>query len=273
MEAVYKLVVAVAAGYIIAVVVSTVFQRSLMYFPGGPLPEPAVAGAADMEVVGLTLAEGHSLVSWFRPPREDKATLVYFHGNAGDISGRVYKVRGFMNAGYGVLLVEYPGFGGNPGSPTETSLYRTADAAMAFLGKRGIAEGDIVVKGESLGSGVATYIASKHRLGALVLEAPYTSTVDVGAERMRFLPVRLLMFDRFPSIDRISSITAPLLISHGHLDRTIPFKFGQRLFDAANHPKEAFFVNDGDHNNLPELGLLKRELDFLEKYLAAPALN
>lgn len=269
METVLKLLIAVAVGYAIAVAVSMLFQRSLMYFPAKSTPEPAVAGAPDMEVISYITATSKQLVSWYRPAREDMATIVYFHGNAGGIADRVYKVRHFMDAGYGVLLAGYLGFGGNPGSPDEEALYESADAAMAFLKQQGVLGRHTVIKGESLGSGIATYIAVKYPVAAILLEAPYTSTVDVGAERMPFLPVRWLMYDRYPSIERIGTITVPLLLAHGHQDRTIPFKFGKRLFDAANEPKESLFLPHADHNTLPDHGLFGRELAFLEKFLKA----
>jgi hypothetical protein len=269
METILKLLITVAVGYAIAVAVSTVFQRSLMYFPAKSSPEPAAAGAPDMQVVSYLTFTSKQLVSWYRPARQEMATIVYFHGNAGGIADRVDKVRHFLDAGYGVLLAGYLGFGGNPGTPNEDTLYESADAAMAFLKQQGVLGRLTVIKGESLGSGIATYIAVNYPVAAILLEAPYTSTVDVGADRMPYLPVRWLMYDRFPSIERIASITVPLLIAHGGKDRTIPFKFGKRLFEAANEPKESLFVPGGDHNSLPEFGLFLRELAFLEKFLKA----
>jgi fermentation-respiration switch protein FrsA (DUF1100 family) len=265
MEAAVKILGLALVAYAALVAGCTMIQRSLMYFPDANLPTPGDAGAPGFEAIGYRTADGVELVSWYRPARKGFPTLVYFQGNGGNISHRIYKTRPLFEAGHGLLLVGYRGYGGNPGSPSEDGLYQDARAALAYLQGEGVPMERVVLLGESLGSGVAVRMASETKVGAVILEAPYTSTVDVGQAAYFFLPVSLLMYDRFPSIDLIADIGAPLLIIHGEQDRIIPTRFGRRLFKAARQPKEAHFLPGAGHNDLFEHGLTAIELDFLAR--------
>ena len=245
-----------------------VFQRSLLYHPGGALPDPAEAGATGMQVVKLTTADGLALAAWYAAARPGQGTIVYFHGNAGSIVGRLDKTRAFVEAGYGLLLVEYRGYGGNPGNPTEDGLYADARAAYGFLiGTEGIDPRRIAVLGESLGSGVAVWLAHGQPVGAVILEAPYTSIADVAKRTYFFLPVDLLLRDRFDTIARIAAIDAPLLLVHGERDRVIPADLGREVFAVAREPKEGHFLPGAAHNDMPRFGLIELELDFLARHL------
>lgn len=241
--------------YALIVLAACGLQRSMMYFPGGTLPPvPAAFGTRT-----VTTADGLTLTGWYAPPAAPEwPVILYFQGNGGNIAGRIFKVRPFVEAGYGVLLAGYRGYGGNPGSPTETGLYADARAWMDSLG-----EAPVVLLGESLGSGVAVRLASERAVRGVMLEAPYSSAVDVGQASFWFLPVRALMLDRFPSIDVIDRIEAPLLVVHGERDRVIPIRFGRRLFAAAVEPKKMVVYPRAGHNNLVEHGLIEEELRFL----------
>ncbi len=268
MEAVLKILGLLVVVYAALVAGCTVIQRSLMYFPDPSLPSPAAAGAPGFQAVTYQTADGLELVSWYRPAKKgptgrDLATIVYFQGNGGNIAGRIFKTRPLFEAGYGLMLVGYRGYGGNPGKPSEEGLYYDARAAMAYLQDQGLAMDDLVLLGESLGSGVAVRMAWETRVRAVMLEAPYTSTVDVGQSAYFFLPVGLLMYDRFPSIDLIADIQAPLLVVHGEQDGVIPTRLGRRLFQAASQPKEAHFLPGAGHNDMFEHGLTDIELEFL----------
>lgn len=250
--------------YALVVAGCAVFQRSLLYFPGSSLPSPAEAGAPDMHPVTLRTADGLDLVAWYAKARDGKPTIAYFHGNAGTIAYRTGRTQALREAGYGLLLVEYRGYGGNPGSPSEEGLYADADAAYAFLTEgEGIDPGQIVLKGESLGSGPAVWLARKTKVAAVMLEAPFTSVTDVGQRAYFFLPVRLLATDRFESVERIADIEAPLLIVHGAEDNVVSVDFGQALFRAAVEPKTLHVIDGAGHNNLPDFGLAELELQFL----------
>jgi len=251
-----------AYGALVAVVYG--MQRSLMYFPDRGAPDPGVAGVPEMQQVTLDTSDGLKLLSWYRPAGEGRETIVYFHGNGGNIAGRGYKIKPYLNAGYGVMLVEYRGYGGNPSSPNEAGLYADGRAALDWLEAGGVPSEHTVLYGESLGTGVAVQLAGERQPAALVLEAPFTSASDVAAAAYWFLPARLLIKDRFDSIAKIGDIKAPVLLVHGERDRVVPVRFGRRLFGAANEPKQGVFLPDGHHNDLPEHGLMSEVLAFLE---------
>jgi len=258
-----KIFAVAGLGYLILVGTMFAAQRRMMYFPDTDLPDPVQAGVADMAPIRLETADGLTLTSWYRPAQgPNRVTLVYFHGNAGHIGGRGDKVRPYLNAGHGVLLVGYRGYGGNPGTPTEDGLYADGRAALTFLTEQGIETG-IVLYGESLGTGVAVRMASEHHVAAVVLEAPYTSIADVAAAAYRFVPVRLLLRDRFDSLSRVTAIGAPLYLLHGEQDTTIPVHFGRRLFAAAAEPKQARFFAGAGHTDLYEHGGAEAVLGFI----------
>jgi fermentation-respiration switch protein FrsA (DUF1100 family) len=241
-------------------------QRSLMYFPAAALPSPAAAGVPEMVPVTPRTDDGMALVAWYAAARAPRSpTIVYFHGNAGNIADRAYKVRPMLDAGLGVLLVSYRGYGGTPGTPSEAGLFADGRAALDFLSSHGVAAEKIVVYGESLGSRVAVRLASERRLGAVVLEAPFTSAADTGQRAYPFLPVRQLIRDRFDSLSRIAAIGALLLIVHGERDRVVPVDHGRRLLVAALEPKEGVFLPEAGHNDAFEYGAMGVALEFLDR--------
>lgn len=259
----------VVGGYLVFVAAIYLMQRNLLYYPDSSMSSPAASGVGEMTAVTLNTSDGLSLTSWYKPPAEGKPVLIYFHGNAGNISGRGFKVRPYMDRGYGVLLVGYRGYGSNPGSPTEDGLYEDGRAALAFAAAKGIDPRRIALYGESLGSGIAVQMALEMAetkpAAALILEAPFTSTADVGAHHYPYLPARILMKDRFESVLKIAAVKAPVLIFHGVKDRTIPVKFGKRLFKAAAEPKESHWYEDASHNDLYDFGAADLVVDFLER--------
>jgi fermentation-respiration switch protein FrsA (DUF1100 family) len=210
-------------------------------------------------------ADGLTLTSWYRPAqRHDKFTIVFCQGNAGHLGYRNYKVRPWLDAGYGVLMVGYRGFG-NPGAPSEQGIYNDARAAINALHSEGVTDQGIVLYGESLGTGVATQMATEYPVAALILESPYTSVPDVGANRYPMVPVRFLLRDQYNSLDKIKNIHMPLLLLHGEMDQVVPVKFGKKLFEAANEPKQAEFVPDAGHNDVYNLRVQQIVLDFIAK--------
>ena len=165
----------------------------------------------------------------------------------------------------GVPLLAYRGYSGNDGSPSELGLYADARAALDWLRASGVESESIVLYGISLGSGVATKMAAERDFAALVLESPYTSTVDVAAWRFPVVPVAWLMEDRFESLARIGSITEPLLVMHGDRDVVIPQRFGRQLFEAANEPKQGFWPHGLGHNDIFDNGGFDTALAFIER--------
>ncbi|MEE8271062.1 MAG: alpha/beta hydrolase [Alphaproteobacteria bacterium] len=256
---------AALVGYGAVVAGAFVFQRGLLYFPSTVTPDPAVQVAGRMAAAHYRTVDGLDLTGWYRAAEDRRPTLVYFHGNAGHHGDRATLVGAYLDAGYGVLLAGYRGYGGNPGRPTEQGLYRDGRAALAWLAEHGVPAGDIVLYGESLGSGVAVQMAIEAEVRGVVLQAPFTSAVDVGQAAYRILPVRWLMWDRFDSLAKVGALDAPLLLIHGEADRVIPVRFGRRLYAAAPEPKEARFIAGGDHNDLHLFGITATVLDFLAR--------
>ncbi|MEO5372649.1 MAG: alpha/beta hydrolase [Alphaproteobacteria bacterium] len=246
-------------------------QRSMMYVPHPILNSPAQAGVPEMAETRLRTSDGLSLVNWYRMPEEGRPTVVYCHGNAGNIATRAFKVRPFLDAGCGAILVGYRGYGGNPGSPSEEGLLEDATTAVRFLTDSGVTTNRMVFYGESLGSGVAVRLAADTRPGALVVESGFTSTVDVALGNYWYLPVRQMMADRFDCVEHISRVKAPVLLLHGEKDGVVPVDLGRKLFAAAREPKEAVFFPDGGHLDLPDHGSEHRIMDFVERTVGADA--
>ena len=245
-------------------------QRRLLYFPDRAPPDLALAGLDGMEPAALATDDGLSLLAWYAPARgAGKATLVYFHGNAGHIGHRAGKVRPYLDAGHGVLLVSWRGYGGNDGSPTEDGLYRDGRAAFAFLDRLGVASETTVVYGESLGSGVAVQMARERRVAGVVLESPYTSIPSVAAHHYWYLPAAWLVRDRFDSLSKIGGIGAPLLVLHGERDRVVPVEFGRELFAAAREPKTWRGFAQAGHD-LYASGAADAVLAFLSEAMGMP---
>lgn len=265
-------VVLIAAGLYSAFVGALyLFQRQLMYLPATERAEPAASGLAEMRAIRLTTDDGLALTGWYRAAAASRPTVVFFQGNAGHIGHRGYKVRPFLDAGFGLLLVGYRGYGGNPGAPSEHGLYADGRAALAFLKDAGVPAKRWVFYGESLGSGVAVHLAhaqaTSEPVGAVVLEAPFTSMPAVAQHHYPFVPALWLVKDRYDSLDKIAAIKAPLLVVHGERDDVIPVTFGRTLFAAAREPKESQWIARGGHNDLHEHGLVARAVDFLARRL------
>jgi uncharacterized protein len=237
-------------------------QRSLMYFPDTAHVAPADAGLPEANEVPLTTADGTQIHVWHVAPRDNKPVIIYFHGNGGSLPGRVDRFRRLIKDGIGLVAVEYRGYGGSGGTPTEQGLIADGQAAYAFAIAR-YPVSQIVLWGESLGSGVAVALAAQKPVGRVILEAPFTSTEAVGARRYWYLPVRFLMKDQFHSDERIGKVTAPLMIMHGVLDRTVPYAMGEEMFDLANKPKHLVRFLDGGHEDLDAHGALDAVARFL----------
>ena len=227
-------------------------QRSLIYFPDGQAGSPAAVGLPQAEPVRYTTSDGLDLEGWFVPAREPSAdrAVIVFNGNAGNRAHRAVIAASFAARGYATLLVDYRGYGGNPGLPSEQGLYRDARAALKYLLARpDVNPARIVYFGESLGAAVALELAVEHPPAAVILRSPFSSMASVGARHYPFLPVRWLLRDRYPSIDRVARLTCPLLVIAGDRDRTIPFDESEQLYEAAREPRHLTVLKGADHND------------------------
>lgn len=268
MTTVVTVLLACAAAYLLAAGAAFLLQRKMLYYPEPAMVSPSAAGVPEMRAVETRTEDGLTLTAWYAAAPKGAPTIVLFHGNAGNLSHRAFKARLLIDAGFGVLLAGYRGYGGNPGSPTEAGLYADGRAALAYLKDAGVAPGTVVLYGESLGSGVATKLAAEQAAAgtpvkAVMLEAPFTSIPDVAAHHYRILPFGLILRDRFDNKARIRAIGAPLFILHGRKDEVIPFLMGEALLAAARAPKDAAWIDGAHHNDLFEHGAGARVLAFL----------
>lgn len=216
------------SAYLTVTVLLYAFQRKLMYHPEHNLPSPTDEGLQGVEALSIAGHDGINLHCWWAPPPEGGFTVLHFHGNAGDLTHRADRLKLLRNMGFGVLLAGYRYNGGSGGKPSEEAII--ADARMVFDWLARHVPGDrIILYGESLGTGVALALAAEGRGRAVVLEAPYSSIVDVAASRYPLIPVRSLMKDSFDSMSRLQLVKVPVLILHGTDDRVIPIGFARRL--------------------------------------------
>lgn len=237
-------------------------QRSLMYFPETVHTTPTQAGLPQAQEVPLVAADGVRISTWHVAAKDGKPVILYFHGNGGSLRYRVERFKKLVADGIGLVALEYRGYGGNPGSPSERGFIADAEAAYAFAAAHYPAK-EIVAWGESLGSGVAVALAAEKPVGRVILEAPFTSAVAVAALHYWYMPVRLLMKDQFRSDARIAKVKAPLLILHGVHDHVVPYTMGDRLFTLANEPKHIVRFLDGGHEDLDANGALHAVARFL----------
>ena len=240
------------------------FKQRDMLFPIPPVGRtaPAAAGFAQAEEHVLTTGDGEKVIIWHVPAEPGRPVVLFFHGNGDFLAGRVSRFRNLTADGTGLVALSFRGYAGSTGSPSEQGLLQDAEAAYAFTTAHYDA-GRIVAWGFSLGTGVAVAIASEHRIGKLILEAPFTSTVDVAASLFPIAPVRWLMRDQFHSDDRIARVSVPLLIMHGDADPAINIRFGERLFAMAREPKQFVRFPGGGHENLDDFGAIETARRFM----------
>jgi fermentation-respiration switch protein FrsA (DUF1100 family) len=241
---------ALAAGvalYLAALMAITLGQRKLLYFPYAREVAPAEVGLPDAKTLYLRTDDGETLLAWFVAPAPGKPLILYFHGNANGLANRGLRFQKLTESGDGLLAVEYRGYPGSTGSPSEDGLLRDGEATYGKAIALGFSPAGIVAMGESLGTGVAVDLAARHPIGALVLDSPYSATVDVAAARYWMFPVRWLMRDQFRSDLKIGQAATSLLMVHGTGDWTIPIRFGEKLFALANEPKDFIRVEGAGH--------------------------
>ena len=268
MQLILKLATGLFLIYAVIAVAAFILQRRLMYRPDPDRVSPAVFNLQGVKERVLVAPDTAQIVTWYAPAQPGQPTILYFHGNAGNLASRSERVRRYVARGYGVMFMSYRGYSGSTGSPSERA--NVADAKLAYdtLIKDGVAPEDIIVYGESLGSGVAVQVAADNEVGGLVLDAPYTTIVDVAALAYPYLPVRPFVFDRYESVRYLPRVKAPLLVLHGENDRVIPVEMGKAVYAAANAPKEiATFPHAGhsDHHLYGSYDELFRWIDALMK--------
>jgi len=243
-----RIVVVAVCAYMGVCVVVGLLQARLIYFPTrGYAATPGDVGLT-FEDLTLKTADGVNIAAWYVPCEAARGTLIFAHGNGGNIADRLHAVKLLHGMGVNVLIFDYRGYGRSEGRPTEDGTYQDAEAAWRYLTEtRGEPPERIVLFGESLGGAVAIELARRHRPGALVVESTFTSLVDVGRLHYPLLPVRWLLTYRYESIKKVSDITCPKLFIHGRDDTLVPMANARKLFEAAAEPKQ-FLETPGDHN-------------------------
>ena len=248
------MLIAAESVVVIAAVLAVVWtlQRRLIYFPTSGVPPLNELGLTGVEPVTFETIDGLSLSGWFFAVSGPlpRVTVLVFNGNAGNRAHRSPLAAALHRHGLQVLLVDYRGYGGNPGAPSENGLAVDSRAARAYLaGRPDVDRSRLVYFGESLGTAVAVDLAGEYPPAALVLRSPFTSMGDLGQHHYPFLPVRVLLRDKFAAIDQMQRIRVPLLVIAGGRDRVVPIDNSRRLYGAARPPKTLLVLPDADHND------------------------
>ena len=258
-----SVVVAGIATWLVLVVLAAVFQRQLIYLPDRSPPEVP----PDVEEVVLATADGLELTAWFLPVDDPVTTVLVTPGNAGNRELRLPLARGLNDRGHAVLLLDYRGFGGNPGSPSEDGLRADARAARDHLdGREDVERETIAYLGESIGTGVASGLATEVAPVALVLRSPFPELGEVGRSAYPFLPVRTLLRERYPVVDHLGVYDGPVLVVAGDADRIVPPEMSREVAEVAG--ADLTMIPGADHN---DLGLLAGDpyLDTVDEHLRA----
>jgi fermentation-respiration switch protein FrsA (DUF1100 family) len=253
----WRILCSVAIFCVTVVLLMVFFEERFIFFPqpydGSPEWRPM---GIEYEDVTFSAADGTRLHGWYFPHRSPRAAVLHCHGNGGNITGRIEVARRLHQLGASVLLFDYRGYGRSEGRPTEAGVAQDARAARALLAERaGLEETEIVVLGRSLGGAVAVELAARDGARGLILESSFTELADIAAIHYPFLPVRLLLRNRFDALKKLPDYHGELLQVHGTADRLVPLEFGRKLFEASGQiegeGKTFFLFNGGDHNELP----------------------
>ena len=233
--------------YLVITILLYYNQRNLLYHPtennyqGDKLKEK-------IDKVKIKTDDNISLMSWYHEKDINKyKTILYFHGNAGSLENRIHKINHFFDMNINFLLISWRGFNGNDGKPSEQGLYKDAKSAVLWLKNKGLIEENIILYGESLGTGVATELAQNKNFGGVILESPFTSMVAAGKSKYPIFPIGLLLKDKYESDKKIKNISSPILIMHGEADTIVPFWMGKKMYELANEPKYYYFPKYDDH--------------------------
>ena len=242
-----EVIIGVILIYLSILVLLFIFQRNLMYLP----EENNYSGdkiKVDIEKVKINTSDNLDLLGWFHKKDLKKfKTILYFHGNAGKLENRIHKLNHFKDMEVNFLIIAWRGFSGNKGKPSERGLYIDGNSATKWLKNLGLNEEDIILYGESLGTGIATEIAQNSNFAGLILETPFTSMVDAAKNVYPYIPVGLLLKDRYENYKKIKIINIPILVMHGEADQIVPFRMGKKIYDIAKQPKYYHFTKYDDH--------------------------
>ena len=250
--------------YILVLVFLYFYQRSLLYHPN----ENNYSGdqiSVPIKKVRINTEDNIDLLGWFHEKDLQKyKTVLFFHGNAGSLENRIHKLNHFNKMDVNFLIIAWRGFSGNKGKPSEEGLYKDGRSGINWLVKKGVKEKNIVIYGESLGTGVATHVSQNKNFAGVVLETPFTSMIDAAKKFYPYIPVGLLLKDKFDNKSKIKNIKVPILIMHGEADQIVPFIMGKKMFEEANMPKYSYFTKHDNHMMEYDENLVKALNSFLK---------
>jgi fermentation-respiration switch protein FrsA (DUF1100 family) len=265
MKYLYLIISSIILAYFSIILFVYFYQRNLLYHPSENNYLNDKINFNYKEIF-IETDKDIKLKSWFINKDLKKfKTVVFFHGNAGNLLNRVYKLNELNKLEINILLSSWRSFSGNKGKPTEKNLYYDAKKIVKWIKMQGVESKDIILYGESLGTGVVTELASKNDFGGIILESPFTSIADAAKIYYPYLPVNFLLRDRYDSKSKIQNIKIPILIMHGKMDNIVPQKMGKELFEKANDPKFSYFPDDDNHMIEYTEHLLNKNKKFIEK--------
>ncbi len=243
----FKIILVLPIIYFSVLIILFFFQRNLLYHPD----ENNYFGdklEVNIEEIKIKTPDQINLLGWFHEKDIIKfKTIIYFHGNAGKLENRIHKLNHFKDINVNFLIIAWRGFSGNAGKPTEKGLYKDGLSAIEWLIKRGVDEKNIVLYGESLGTGIVTEIAQNKKFAGLILETPFTSMIDAAKNVYPYIPVKLLLKDKYENDKKIKNINIPILVMHGEVDTIVPFWMGKKIYELANEPKYSYFTKYDNH--------------------------
>tara|TARA_B100001057_G_C22731805_1_gene904102 strand:+ start:230 stop:1036 length:807 start_codon:yes stop_codon:yes gene_type:complete len=249
--------------YISVVVFLFFYQRKLLYHPSenNYLDETQLNHKIEKKYI----QSNDKLVSWYFKKNSKFKTILFFHGNAGKLDNRVYKLNELSKLDLNYLIVAYRGFSGNTGKPTESGLYEDANFAKIWLNKNGVKDKDIIVYGESLGTAVAVDLGSRFKFSGIILESPFTSMLELAQKYYPIFPVKLILKDKYESRKKVNDIKSPVLVMHGKKDKIVPFYMGEQMFETLSTLKFSYFNDKDDHMMEYNEDLLASIKNFLDQ--------
>ena len=232
--------------YVVITVIVYFYQRKLLYHPFSP----QITGEGlvhNFETINFKTSDNFVLKGWFHLKNSNKKTILFLHGNAGNLDNRIDKLNSLGSMEINFLIIAWRGYSGNLGSPSEVGLYKDALGAIKWLNEKGISNDQIVLYGESLGTAIATEVGQNKNFAGIILEAPFTSMIDMGQKYYPIFPVKFLLKDKYESKNKIKNLKSPILVLHGRKDKIVPFYMGEKIFEMANNPKFKYFTDLDDH--------------------------
>ena len=244
---IWSIVSLVVLIYLIITFILYFSQRSLLYHP----TENNYSGdklTVSIDKIKIKNDDNIELLAWYHEKDIEKyKTILFLHGNAGSLENRIHKINHFNDMDVNFLIISWRGFSGNKGQPTEKGLYNDAKSGIDWLNNKGISIENIIIYGESLGTGIATEIAQNNNFAGVILESPFTSMVAAGKSKYPIFPIKLLLKDKYESDKKIKNIMSPILVMHGEADKIVPFWMAKKMFELANEPKYSYFSKYDDH--------------------------